>query len=208
MDKVDLKEYIGFGTAPADYQIARIFEILEAQQARIEDLEAVNAAQLEELERFKSAEGGEEEGRARSRAKSTQRQAASIDISNLWRRYSGEGGNTFCEILQNTLARPIISGPATTEPGDVTAARLKKLDSLLYNQYIRGAHALSFSQIGKMLDLGKNRRQQMTKLRETLETMPTKYHVEKGRGNSRRVRLTQDYRRHLEIEADKKYSQV
>ena len=189
MNKVNLKGYIGVGTAPAEYQIARIFEVLEAQAERIADLETICNAQLKELERMRG-ECGVDGGGAWAAAKNIQRHRATDALTSLFNHYNWDEGNSFCTELQAAIDRPI----PTAARGKTTEEKLEKLDLLLL-----GTPVMSFSMIGKRLDLGKNRRSKMTKLRPVLEAMPDRYIIESGVGNSKRVRLTVSWRRYLEF---------
>ena len=78
----------------------------------------------------------------------------------------------------------------------IAKSRLSKIDSLLLERFPR---AISFEDAGKLLDMGKNRRQNMTHFAKSLSAQPDKYIIEsaRGRGNGKQVRITQDYRDHL-----------
>ena len=46
MDQVDLKEYIGFGVAPREFQLEKLFEFVEMQNERIDAMEVRFAQEL------------------------------------------------------------------------------------------------------------------------------------------------------------------
>jgi len=102
--------------------------------------------------------------------------------------------------LERALDRKRLSRleTGTLRPSDsaIAKGRLSKIDSLLLERFPR---AISFEDAGKLLDMGKNRRQNMTHFAKSLSAQPDKYIIEsaRGRGNGKQVRITQDYRDHL-----------
>lgn len=92
-------------------------------------------------------------------------------------------------------------------PGKLQAKRLKKLDYLLTS---RSNEAMTFSEIGKILELGSRspdksastRRQSMTKLGKVLASKPTFYEVtdSKTQKGAKLVKLTKDYYLHCQKE--------
>jgi hypothetical protein len=93
------------------------------------------------------------------------------------------------------------------KPGKLTERRLKKLDYLLAS---RSNEAMTFSEIGKILELGSRspdkssstRRQSMTKLGKILASKPTVYEVtdSKTQKGAKLVKLTKGYYQHCKKE--------
>lgn len=90
-------------------------------------------------------------------------------------------------------------------PGKLTERRLKKLDYLLAS---RSNEAMTFSEIGKILELGRRdektntRPQAMTKFGKILESKKACYEVTESRTQSgaKMVKLTRDYYQHCQKE--------
>jgi FtsZ-binding cell division protein ZapB len=89
------------------------------------------------------------------------------------------------------------------KPGSKQIARLAKLDQLLLS---RNNVPMTFAEIGKILELGSRspdgkrstRRQNMTLLGKTLESLPDRFEVFNSKTqNGRMVRLTREYFQHL-----------
>jgi hypothetical protein len=91
------------------------------------------------------------------------------------------------------------------KPGKLTERRLKKLDYLLTS---RSNEAMTFSEIGKILELGRRdektntRPQAMTKFGKILESKKACYEVfeSKTQGGAKMVKLTRDYCQHCQKE--------
>jgi hypothetical protein len=90
------------------------------------------------------------------------------------------------------------------KPGKLTERRLKKLDYLLTS---RSNESMTFSEIGKILELGRRderantRRQAMTKFGKVLEAKKDCYEVSNCAIRSgKQVKLTRDYYQHCKKE--------
>jgi hypothetical protein len=91
------------------------------------------------------------------------------------------------------------------KPGKLTERRLKKLDYLLAS---RSNEAMTFSEIGKILELGRRdektntRPQAMTKFGKILESKKACYEVteSKTQSGAKMVKLTRDYYQHCQKE--------
>lgn len=91
------------------------------------------------------------------------------------------------------------------QPGKLTERRLKKLDYLLAS---RSNEAMTFSEIGKILELGRRdekkntRPQAMTKFGKILESRKDCYEVTEGKTQrgAKLVKLTRDYYGHCQKE--------
>lgn len=94
--------------------------------------------------------------------------------------------------------------PTSTQKteSDVTQSRLERLDKLLFSHHPVG---ISFSDLGKLLEFGVNRRVIMSQFGKVLQSMPDKYIVEDSRGNEKRVRLNSSWLHHLEIQREKEF---
>lgn len=109
-----------------------------------------------------------------------------------------DGFSAYQNRLDNRIELIEFGSASEINLSPLTLWRLKKLDEILYKR----GEPVSFSDIGKLLELGtkRTRRQAMTHLAKILRGMPERYRITKSqRGNQRHVSLRSEYARTLKM---------